>query len=238
MNEAEGQKLLHAVERIIEDPDGIIALVERLKSRSSFTDVDLVREEVGRQVVTVYSNRSALSGGATALPALVPGMGTLATLAGSSLLDMGLMLKFEVEMVLALSHLYGFDIRDEKERQVAFLLASVSTYDARSGRNFFLDLAEAQSTAIWNYAPRELGKLLATAFTRLALMTAGRSLAKAVPIVGVVIGTGANKILTHKVGVRCQRELERRRRLADEEVARGEDVVDAKVVSQPPEGSP
>lgn len=238
-SESTGRQVLHAVERILDSTDDIIALVERLKRQSDLADrPEEMRDLVGRRLVAIYSNRSALSGGATALPALVPGWGTLATLAGGTLVDMGLMLKFEVEMTLALSWLYGFDIHQERERQVAFLLASVGTYDARTGRNFFVDLAEAEGTAIWNYAPREVTKFLVSVLTKVALLYAGRSFVKAIPLVGVVVGTGANKVLTRKVGQRCIEDLRRRRRLADEVEAGLDDVVEAQVRSpEPAEGA-
>jgi len=228
MTEPDGQKLLHAVERLLEDADSIIATVERLKSL--VPPGPTAEDETGERVIALYSNRSALSGGATAIPALLPGVGTLTAVAGGALLDMAFMLKFEVEMVLALSHLYGFDIHSEKERQVAFLLASIKTCDVKGGRNLFLDLAEAESTAIWNYAPREAGKLLVTVLSKLVLLTSGRVLSKAIPLVGILVGTGANKILTRQVGYRCREEIRGRRMAEEAEKARGEEVVEAQVV--------
>lgn len=62
-----------------------------------------------------------------AAPALIPGAGTLMAALGGALADMGFLLKYEVEMALVLSHLYGFDIRRDEERQLAFLRASVGT---------------------------------------------------------------------------------------------------------------
>ena len=124
---ATGKKLLSAVERILDDDENIIALVEDLKSKMKGEGGESQQDAVGRRIVAIYSNRSAVSGGATALPAILPGLGTLATITGGTLVDMGLMLKFEVEMALALSWLHGFDIHTERERQIAFLLASVST---------------------------------------------------------------------------------------------------------------
>lgn len=244
MNEQEdrekGRKLLTAVERLLDDTDNIIQTVEDLKHRSPQTDAgdEALIDDVGQRIVEIWSNRSAVSGGATALPAVLPGLGTLATVTGGTLLDMALVLKFEVEMTLALAWLHGFDIREERERQIAFLLASVSTYDARSGRHVFLDLAEAQGTAVWNYAPREVSKLLMMVLSRLALMGAGKGLARAIPLVGVAIGGGVNKVLTTRVGNRNREELRRRRTLRQEEIQE-EDVVEAYVPGEEPAaGSP
>lgn len=226
-----GRRLLSAVERIIAGDDTLIGAVDAIvaahpKARSTGeADRDALREDVGRKIVSAWSNRSALSGGATALPALLPGMGTLATVAGGALVDMALMLKFEVEMVLALSWLHGFDIRTERERQIAFLLAGVSTFEAREGRPFVVDLADAEAQAVWNYAPREMGKAVVSVFAKLALAGVGRGVFKALPLVGVGVGAGMNKVLTARVGERAMRELARRRRLAD--FAESDDVSEA-----------
>ena len=158
-----------------------------------------------------FSNRAALSGGLAAAPALIPGAGTLVAAVGGGLADVGFLLKFEVEMALTLSHLYGFDIRKDDERQLAFLLASVSTYDARSGDNVLLDMAKAEGVAIWKYAPREVSKVLVGVLTKLALQQLSKGLVRAIPLVGIAVGSTLNKVLTGRVGARCIRDLGKRR---------------------------
>lgn len=210
----QGRRLLSAVERIIEDIDALVARVERMRREADLAPGEHDDVRVGalaKKIVSSYSNRSAVSGGLTALPALLPGVGTVTALVGGALADVALMLKFEVEMALSLTHLYGFDVRQERERQLAFLLASVSTYEASSGRNFFVDVAAAETTAIWNYAPRQVSKLLLTAFGRIALVGLSKGLVKAVPFVGIAVGASVNKLLTGRVGQRCTSELQARR---------------------------
>lgn len=225
-HEDQGRKLLTAVERIVEEPDELIARVEAFRREvGKGEDDDATRLAVARRIVRHFSNRSAFAGAATALPALLPGAGTLLAGLGGTLADVGLTMKFEVEMALSLTHLHGFDIRREKERQLAFLLASVSTYDAQSGRNFFVDLAEAEGTALWNYAPRQVAKYLVTVMAKLVLLAASKGLLKMLPLVGIAVGGTANKVLTTRVGDRCIEELARRRRLAPEEAE--PEIVDA-----------
>ena len=45
-----------------------------------------------------------------ALPGLIPGLGSIALSIGGGLAELTYLLKCEVEMTLALCHLYGFDI--------------------------------------------------------------------------------------------------------------------------------
>ena len=214
MSEAEnlepGQKLLNAVERITDAPETIISMVEEMcRGKDRHDEATLV--EVANKIIQKYSNRSAISGGAAALPGIIPGLGSLAAFAGGTLIDAALILKYEVEMVQALSWLHGFDIREEKERQIALLLASVNTYESKSGRNFFVDLAETQGTAIWNYGPRQVSKMIVSVMTKIALLSLSKGFVRALPFVGIAVGGGMNKVLTQKVGKQSVIELKRRK---------------------------
>lgn len=212
-DKAKGEKLLTAVERIIADDAALIATTEkhvRGTESKPGEPSEAWLKRVGEKIVSDFSTRSALSGGAAALPAIVPGFGTAVTLVGGVLADVALMLKWEVEMALCLSLLHGYDIRDKRERQLAFLLASVSTYDARSNENVLMDLARAEGTALWNYTPRQVSKALVSVMAKIVLMAVSKSFARLVPVVGVVVGASANKLLTKRVGERCMAELARR----------------------------
>ena len=221
-----GEALLSVIESVIRSDTEIISEVERLKSSQQ----GLEPSERAIEIIALYSNRSAISGGASALPALIPGWGTLVTVVGGALLDTALLLKFEVEMALALCWNFGFDIREPEERQMAFLLASISTYDIKNGENFIVDILQTEGVAIWNYAPRQVSKILLIVLGRLALMNASKSMLKALPLVGVAIGSGLNKYLTTRIGKQCTERLEER--LHNKEEIRGQEgeeecIVDA-----------
>ncbi|MBN1208340.1 MAG: hypothetical protein JXB05_26000 [Myxococcaceae bacterium] len=227
MTEAEGQsqgrKLLTAVERIIADTNSLIALSQQHLSRAQARDLDgedATLHAAAEGVVRHFSQRTAITGGLAAAPSLLPGMGSLVSLVGGTLADMGMVLKFEVEMALVLSHLHGFDITRPEERQLAFLMASVGTYDTKSGGNFFVDIARAQGQAIWNYTPREVSKLLLSVMTQIALLKLSRGLlARALPVVGIAVNSTVNHTLTRRVGARCIRDLQIRRQLVKPEGA-------------------
>ncbi len=216
-DEERGKKLLTAVERILTDNDSIRALVREAKSKAAAglteeASKKELRRAAAKEVVRTFSNRAAVAGGASGLPALIPGVGSIALGIGGGLAELTFLLKFETEMALALTHLHGFDIDEPRERQLAFLMASVGTYDA-AGKNFFVDVAKVEGAAIWNYGPRRLGRLVVTAATMVAAMYLWRGLLKMVPLVGIAVGTSMNKLLTQRVGDRCTKDLELRRRL-------------------------
>jgi hypothetical protein len=201
-----GQKLLSAVERVIAPSEDIISLVERLRAQAGPS-----RRALGQRLISHFSNRSALVGGATALPGLVPGLGTLAVALGSSLADMAAVLKLEVEMCLAIDAAYGYDIRLPEERQFALLLAAVKTHEIQSGRNALLDLGEVSGTALWSYGPREASKLLLQVLGAFGLVYAtkyaGQGLLRAIPFLGIGVGAGLNKMMSARVGERALDEI-------------------------------
>ncbi len=226
----QGRKLLSAVERIIDDTENIIAVVDRhaehLRAEQPGIDDDALRELIAEKLVSHYSTASAISGGATALPAIFPGAGSILALTGGTLLDVAFVLKYEVEMSLALCWNYGFDIRLDRERELAFLLASVLTHDESTGESFINDVMKAETQAIWNYAPRQVPKLLAQVFARIAVRQAAKGLGRLLPFVGIAVGAGMNKALTNSTGKKMMEELRRRREEGEHELPH-DDVVEA-----------
>lgn len=209
MNEiAEGshQRLLNAVERMLATPEEIRSIVDGYRREGAVR-----RSQLSERLISHYSNRSALAGGVSALPGIVPGVGTLAVVLGSTLAEMAVVLKLETEMCLALSYAHGFDIEDRRERQLSLLLAAVHTSEVTTGRNVLLDIGDVTFTAMMNYTPRELEKLLLRVMSMITLSLATKyapKLAlKAIPIAGIAIGAGFNKVLTTKVGRGARRWL-------------------------------
>ncbi len=201
MNESSqaGYHLLNAVERMVAPSREISDVVESYRRTTSPGTANL-----SERIISHYSNRTALAGGVSSLPGLVPGVGTIAVVLGSTLAEMAVVLKLEVEMCLALAHAHGFDIDDRRERQLALLLAAVHTHEVESGRNVLLDMGEVTLTAVSNYTPRELQKLLLRVSSAIAINYATKyvtkGVLKAIPLVGIGIGAGFNKVLTTKVG--------------------------------------
>jgi hypothetical protein len=197
-----GHKLLNAVERMIARPAAIEAVVADYAAEHSD---DL--EALSRRIISHYSNRSALAGGLAALPGMVPGLGTLTVAFGTSLADMALVLKLEVELVLALARAHGVDIREPGERRLAFLVAAVNVAEVESGRNVLLDIGSVSLTAL-RYTPREIEKHLLHVFGVIAIALATkyvpRGVVRAVPFVGIAVGAGLNKALTARVGRNAQ----------------------------------
>lgn len=206
----QGDRIVSAVERLVDGPEPLLAFVDDLRLGSSSLDV------VAERVITHFSNRAALIGGVTAAPAMVPGIGTAVGLIAGPLCDMVMLLKYEVEMALCLAALHGYDIRDPHERQIAFLLVAARTVSASGGSapvDVALDGVEIGAKSIWNYGPRRVGKLLATTVAALALVQVTRKAFTFIPLLGIAVGAGMNKVLTARVGRQTHADLALRRGL-------------------------
>jgi uncharacterized protein (DUF697 family) len=222
---ARGEQLLSAVERLVEDCDDLIAHVETLKSaKASEPDEQERIDSIARQIIEDYSRRAAISGGVTAMPGLLPGGGSALALIGGVLADMTFVLKYEVEMILCLTYLYGHDIRDEKERWLAYVLAGIRTHEMQDRNNYLADVLEVQLDALPKYTPRELFKLAATVMGKIALLSVGRGFVKALPFVGIVVSASTNKFMTTSLGWWVVEALERRH---DAKRNEGPEAVDA-----------
>jgi hypothetical protein len=213
-DDTKGRELLSAVERLVASDAALKEVVAACEAkvgvRSGGAKRDL--EAIATEVIKHFTTRAMVVGGAAGLPALIPGWGTVVAAVGGGLAELAMVLKYEVEMSLCLTHLYGFDIAKREERQLAFLLASVGTYDA-GGKNFFADVVKAEGVALWNYGPRKVAKMLVTAMAQVALLYVWRGFFRVVPLLGMAIGGSLNKVLTQRVGQRCARDLKTRRDL-------------------------
>jgi len=206
-----GEPLLSAVERVVDDCDTLIARVETLKASVAVGDADEDPTPIAARIIDDYATRSAIAGGASSLPALLPGIGSVVMLVGGAVADMTLSLKHDVEMILCLTHLYGYDIRDDKERWLAYIMAGVRTHTTYGHRSYLTDIVEVQLDALPKYTPRQLFKLAATVVGRRALLSMSRGYLKAVPLVGIAVSASTNKFLTTNVGWKSVEALERRR---------------------------
>lgn len=209
-DEEKGKQLLTAVERLVSKNASLRATVAEARARVGTKDIDTV----GAELIRTFSNRAAIAGGAAGLPSLIPGIGSLVAGVAGVFAELAYLLKTEVELCLTLSHLYGFDIDEPRERQLAFLMASVGTSQGSKG-NVVGDLFKAEGVAIWNYAPRQLARMVLKAMSALALARLWAGLLRMVPLVGIGVGATMNKVLTQRVGARVMRDLKTRRELFD-----------------------
>lgn len=206
------REFVSAVERLMYPPE---ILVRRVREHLAARGGNL--ERAAHSIISEQSMSSAIAGGLAAVPAVMPGVGTALTVMGGVLTEMLYVLKMESELCMMLASLHSFDIHSPQERRLAMLLASVGTFEVQQKESALASLGIASMEAVWNYAPRETGKLLlevvGQGLVRSAAGRSARTLFLAVPFVGIGIGAMTNKMLTQRAGVRAHAELGLRRQV-------------------------
>lgn len=207
--EEKAKKILSAVDRIVDSNDKIRSVCKKYKRQALIhaddddDDEKSIYMDAGKRIITHYSDRASVSGGVAGLPSLLPGMGTVIALVGTSAVDMVLMLKYEMEMSLCLCVLAGLDIDDERIRQLAYALAAVSSRDILNSRSEDVPSKSIVTSAFWDYSVRELSKHVIKTVTSILCLNLGKGLFKALPFVGVAVGASFNKVMTKRTGLCC-----------------------------------
>ena len=208
---SKGHKLLYSLDRIVEKSSTIIKTVDQYKivANSKGEEGASERDKVAKLIIEHYSGRSAISGGTTSIPGTIPFIGPFLAI-GGNITDMVLLLKFEIEMVLALSYAYGFDITEDKERKMAFLITVVGFSDGEGGKNLLEDITRISGIAAGTYGPRELTKMIISILAKMTFSNIFRRGGKFIPFVGIAVGAGYNKIMTQKLGEKVIKVLKER----------------------------
>jgi hypothetical protein len=202
-------------ERLATTTDRAIRTVVRHRGAAIAEAGDALRAEhpgvdPGRLVRIAAARRSwhlAGTGAASAIPAVVPGPGTLAEI-GAALGDVALLTAAQVELILLGAHLFGRPLTDREARLLDVLLVlglDVGAVKLRRGGD-----VEALGT---RYRPAELqgaraDSLAASVSGRLALQVTGRLarrrahiiLGREIPLLGIGLAAGYNLRSTRGLG--------------------------------------
>ena len=202
--------LLKAIEFVLAKPENIkketdVILRKYHKRYKDDRDSEDIRELVANKVIQNYSYMAAFSGGTTALAGVVPGLGTVAAVLGGTTADVALCMKFQIEMTMALAHIYDHDILEEEERRLCFIIAGLGAINQAGqkgakevGSKAFTKMVQQYLKGPTLAAVKEIFKKVGITFTR-------KGLEKAIPFgVGVIVGFTVNKTLSWYIGVRAR----------------------------------
>ena len=206
----DARQAVRILDQIVASNDKIRMLVEKCSNLAEKAGKpENSRNRAAQLIIGHYSNLCAAGGGMSGLPGMIPVVGTVLSIFGAGALDAILQLKFEIEMVLALSVLAGRNIDDPRERKIAFLMACTSLEDAYSSSDE-PTLKSIVDLALGEYSTRELSKTMIKAVARVIMMMTAKKWTKYFPLVGVLVGASMNKILTEHTGRACWRVIKKR----------------------------
>lgn len=202
--------LLKAIELILARPAEISKHVQTVKERhqhrfgKKLNEADQL-DKLADKLIASYSTKAGLSGGATGLIGIVPGLGTAVEIFGGATADMALCLKYQVEMSMAIASLYGHDIESDSDRKQYFIMAGLSTINMEAVKQGGEQAARLFSRMLQQYLKEATFDTVRILFRKVTITLSKKALQKAIPFgVGAVIGFSSNKALTWVVGQRVK----------------------------------
>ncbi|HMO60009.1 MAG TPA: hypothetical protein PKC19_21860 [Roseiflexaceae bacterium] len=172
-------ELFKLVNRAIDELDisAATATVERIRAAAPASQRDELIERLIREKMARTAGVGALTSGA----GMIPGIGTLAALTIGAAADIGATFKLQAELVLEIAVAYQRDLSPEERRNLVLLVtgitAGTSQLAGRIGQKAALTIGERYAT---------------------------RSIAKAVPFLGVAASASLNALTTYVIGKRAE----------------------------------
>ena len=203
--------VIRIIDKIVPRNESIIRVVERAKKLAQHVPEGKREKRTVQFIIMHYSNLTAAGGGLSAVPGLIPFVGTVFSIFGASALDALIALKYELEMTLALAHLAGFDIEDPRERKLAFLLVCASLEEAYEEEKE-PSLYAIVDLAMGEFSTREMSKSLVKLVARVMTLMVSKKWTRYFPFVGIAIGASVNKLMSTHTGYECWRALKHRQR--------------------------
>jgi len=202
--------LLQAIEAMLASPADIKKEAEQLKQKymeryGEDRSIDEINEYAVEKVISNYSYYTAFVGGASGLPGLIPGLGTVLAMTGGAMADAALSMKYQIEMTMAIATIYGYDVTLEQEKRMCLIVAGLGAINEATksvgkdiGKTASVKMLRQYLTGATLTTVKEIFKKVGITFTR-------KAAEKVIPFgVGAIIGFSANKGLTWYVGSKAK----------------------------------
>ncbi|MDN3436492.1 EcsC family protein [Planococcus sp. APC 3900] len=202
--------ILKAVEIIIASPESIQKQVQQMEAKynkkySKKMTEDQIKDKVADHIISNYSYYTAFAGGTSALPGVIPGIGTAVAMVGGAASDAALTMKWEIEMVMSLATVYGVDITIDEEQRLCYLVAAFGVMNEAAKKGVAGFGAQSLKKMVQQYLKGPTLVAVKAAFKKVGVTFTRKALEKGIPFgVGVVVGTSSNKVLTLYVGKKAK----------------------------------
>ena len=200
-----GSRLLQAVEVIAISPEDAVAIADQyvVKARQRFPRESEWSHQLraANKIVRRYSKLAAMVGVGSALPGVIPGLGTAVAMIGGGTTDALVCMKLQVDMCMCLAATFKYEIASEDEKHLAFLIAATGTVQHAGGDVVARVGSKAGVSMLRQYLKG--GALQATkqAFSRVGLTFTRKAAEKAIPFgVGAAVAGTVNYVFTRYVG--------------------------------------
>lgn len=203
-------RLLKGVQAIAIHPKDVKVLVaqyrKRFKSANAQASSRDLQDLIAEAIIARYAKLAGVSGGATALAGVIPGLGTVAAMLGGGLTDAAVCMKLQVDMCMCLAETFDWDVTTEDARHLAFLIAAGGTLEKAGVEASTRVASKAGVTMLRQYLKGAALQSVKQLFKRVGITFTRKAMEKAIPFgIGVAIGATANLALTKYVGRSAKR---------------------------------
>ena len=200
-----GSRLLRAVEVIAISPEDAMAIADRyiLQSRQRFPRDPEWKHQLraANKIVGRYSRLAMMVGGASALPGIIPGLGTAVAMVGGGTADFLVCMKLQVDMCMCLAAAFKHEIASEEGKHLVFLIAATGSFQSAGVKTSTGIGSKAGVTMLRQYLKGGALQAIKQAFRRVGITFTRKAAEKAIPFgIGAVVAAGANYGLTRYVG--------------------------------------
>jgi len=202
-------KLLRFIQRWAISPEDAKEIAQKYRRQSEAKHPkdshERHQERVADKIIARYAKLSAMSGGATALTGVVPGLGTALAALGGGMADTAVCMKLQVDMACCLAEAFDYDLNKQDARDLAFLIAAGGALE-KAGEQMGVKIAsKAGVRLLREYLKGAALQAVKEFFKRIGIIFTRKALEKALPFgIGVVIGGTANYALTRYVGTQAK----------------------------------
>lgn len=193
------------VEAIAISPQDARELVAQYKSQavsaSPSASAQEIEDAVVDKIISRYSKLAATSGAATALPGIVPGIGTAVSAVGGGLADVSVCMKLQIDMTMCLAVAINGKMSNEDAKHMSYIIALYGSLEQMGSTSATKLASQAGVRMIKQYLKGPTLQVIKELFKKIGITFTQKAAAKVIPFgIGVVVGGTANYALTRYVG--------------------------------------
>ncbi|MFD9131787.1 hypothetical protein ACFVZA_05030 [Streptomyces bottropensis] len=205
-DEPEASRLQKVVEGIAITPEAAATLVDgyRATFEAKFKREPESLEDkrrVANKIVGRYSKLSAAAGAVTAVPSVIPGVGTAVAVLGGGVTDIAAALKLQIDMCMCLVEVYETEMSAEDKKHLAFTIALAGSAEQMATKGGKAAVQKIAEKLVYQYLRGPALVTIKQLFKRASITFTQKAAAKAIPAgIGVAFSSSTNYVLTTVVG--------------------------------------
>ena len=200
-----GSSLMKMVEAIAISPQDARAVVEQYETQAKKSQPGAnnksIQKAVTDKIIQRYSKLAATSGAATAMPGVIPGVGTAVAILGGGLADVTVCMKLQIDMTMCLAVAINKGLSNEDAKHMSFIIALAGSLEQMGKAGVTQVASKAGVKMVNKYLTGATLIAIKELFKKIGIVFTQKAAAKAIPFgIGVLIGGAANYALTKYVG--------------------------------------